>query len=510
MSAWTIGSGEGEKEWSGEDRFLTVRRGIIGVDGHFRTPYGDQKMIYADWCASGRLYRPIERYMTEVVGPWVGNTHTHSNVTGSTMTSAYKSALLLIKQHLNAGPMDAILTCGTGMTGAVNKLQRLMGLKLPGQFRHRVPLHDAERPVIFVSHMEHHSNQISWQETIGDVVMVPPDANGLVSPQNLELLLREFPHRPFKIGAFTACSNVTGIVTPIAELAATMHRYGGILIADFSASAPYVPIDMHPSDPLAKLDAVLFSPHKFLGGPGTKGVLVFDCRLVRNSVPDHPGGGTVTWTDPWGQRAYVKALEEREDGGTPGFLQAIRTALCIRLKEFMVPELMAEREKQLLGQLWSRISAVPGVRILEERNRSRKGIVSFTMEGLHYQLVTKLLNDRFGIQARGGCSCAGSYGHYLLGITKMKSALLFEKVQAGMPEWKPGWVRVSLHPVMTVEEMDAIGDAVAAIAERGREWAEDYVWMPEKGEYRHRFHQGIDPVFTGLWQIEELFEESLQ
>ncbi|WP_438448392.1 aminotransferase class V-fold PLP-dependent enzyme [Gorillibacterium sp. sgz5001074] len=469
-----------------ERLFGAVRRNVIGLDERIRTPCGEKRLLYADWCATGRLYRPIETYMAETVGPCVGNTHTGSNYTGGAMTAAYKSALALIKRHVGAGPLDAVLACGTGMTGAVNKLQRMMGLRLPEWAKGRVALREEERPLIFITHMEHHSNQISWLETIGEVVIVPPDRDGRVSPRHLEELLKEYPHRLCKIGAFTACSNVTGIETPIPQLARIMHAHGGIIVADYSASAPYTAIDMHPADPLAKLDAVLFSPHKFLGGPGTNGVLVFDSRLARSGIPDHPGGGTVQWTDPWGGRLYVADLEEREDGGTPGFLQTIRTALCIRLKEHMRPDRMAIRELMLLDVLWRRLEAVPNVRILEKRNRERKAIVSMTIGGLPHLLATRLLNDRFGIQARGGCSCAGSYGHYLFGIGPEASYKLSGQIKAGCSAWKPGWVRVSLHPVMTVEEADQIGCAVEAVARYGREWAGDYLWEPATGEYRHR------------------------
>lgn len=478
------------EEEEGEKRFSAIRRQVIGMDGALRTPYGTKRLLYADWCATGRLYRPIERYMAETVGPCIGNTHTGSNYTGGTMTAAYRSALACIKRHVGAGPMDAVLTCGTGMTGAVNKLQRLMGLRIPDWLGGRVRIREEERPVIFVTHMEHHSNQISWLETIGEVVIVPPDRNGRVVPRHLEELLRAYPHRPFKIGAFTACSNVTGIETPVAELARTMHKYGGLIVADYSASAPYVPIRMYEAeDPAAKLDAVVFSPHKFLGGPGTGGVLVLDSRLVRSRVPDHPGGGTVEWTDPWGGRTYVRDPEEREDGGTPGFVQAIRTALCIQLKEYMNPVRMSEREKPLLNALWRRLEESSRVRILEPRNRERKAIVSLTVEGMPHMLVIKLLNDRFGIQARGGCSCAGSYGHYLFGIGPEASVQLSARVASGCTAWKPGWVRISLHPVMTAEEADYIGRAVASIAEHGREWAEDYLWTPGTGEFLHREEQ---------------------
>lgn len=498
--------------WTDEEEgFNRIRSRIIGADRRIRTPYGIFPMLYADWCASGRLYGPIERFMTERVGPYVGNTHTDSNLTGAAMTQAYVSALRTIKRHVNAGSGDAVISCGTGMTGAVNKLQRLMGLRLPEWAAGRVRLNAGERPVIFVSHMEHHSNQISWLETVGEVVIVPPDRNGRLCPEVLDRLLLQYRHRPCKIGAFTACSNVTGIRTPIPELARVMHRHGGVIVADYSASAPYAAIDMHPADPMCRLDAVVFSPHKFLGGPGTNGILAFDSRLAGSRIPDQPGGGTVMWTDPWGGKQYVENVEEREDGGTPGFLQAIRTALCLKLKEHMGTVRMEARERRLLSRLWGRIERVSKIRILEERHKDRQAILSFTMEGLHYKLAARLLNDRFGIQARGGCSCAGTYGHYLFGIGPEVSSLLYQQVLSGDTSGKPGWVRISLHPTMNEKDVDTIAGALEALAGHGLEWSQDYVWDPAAGDFRHWIYKE-EPVLPDLEEtpLQELFQESFQ
>ncbi|RAV05640.1 aminotransferase class V-fold PLP-dependent enzyme [Paenibacillus sp. YN15] len=468
-----------------EAAFAAVRRNIIGGDRIIRTPGGPRKMIYADWCASGRLYGPIEDYMKHYIGPLVGNTHTGSNATGASMTMAYSLAGSIIRRHVHASPRDVLMFCGTGMTGAVNKLQRLLQIRAPKGLQDRLCLPAEERPVIFITHMEHHSNHISWLETTGEVVMVPPDEQGLVSPEVLDRVVSCYGDRPLKIGAFTACSNVTGLMTPIAELAAVMHRHGGLAFADYSASAPYVDMDMYPPLPGGWLDALYFSPHKFLGGPGTSGVLVMHGRLLGSSVPDEPGGGTVIWTDPWGKRTYLGNAEEREDGGTPGFLQAIRAALCIKLKEELGTGAMLRREERLLERLWPYLDSCPGLHVLEGRHRCRLGIVSFHIEGLHYKLVTRLLNDKFGIQARGGCSCSGSYGHYLYGIGPDASDYIHHQILSGNLEWKPGWVRISLHPAMSEEEVDAIGRAVRDIARHGRTWGEEYRMDRITGEVIH-------------------------
>lgn len=274
-----------------EEYFQTFRSQVIGMAQEFDSPYGKKKIIYADWVASGRLYRPIEQKISEVFGPFMANTHTESNITSLMMTGIYKQSKNIIKEHVNADQYDAVILDGFGMTAVINKFQRILGIRVHEKWKDRLKLSESERPVIFLTHMEHHSNHTSWLETLGDVVVLSPDAHGRVDVNQLEQLLYRFKERKMKIGSFTACSNVTGIKTPYHQLAKIMHQHGGLCFVDFAASAPYETIDMHPFDPLEKLDAVLFSPHKFLGGPGTSGVLVFDRRLYSNKVPDHPGGG---------------------------------------------------------------------------------------------------------------------------------------------------------------------------------------------------------------------------
>ncbi len=328
-----------------QNYFSRFRQNIIGVDRAFHSPFGEQKIIYADWTASGRLYHPIEEKLTHSLGPLVGNTHTETNITGTSMTLAYQKAHKIVKDHCHAGPNDFIINAGFGMTAAVNKFQRILGLKIPEQFKDCIEVKVNCRPIVFVTHMEHHSNQTSWEETIAEVVVIPPGKDGNVDLNIVEDTVKKYKDHLFKIGAFTAASNVTGIPTPVHELATIMHRYGGYCFIDYAASAPYVTIDMHPhGDEEAKLDAVFFSPHKFLGGPGSSGVLIFDKELYKNKVPDQPGGGTVLWTNPWHGHHFIADIELREDGGTPGFLQAIRGALAIKLKERMGVDNILKRE----------------------------------------------------------------------------------------------------------------------------------------------------------------------
>lgn len=468
-----------------ENYFQAFRKNIIGDKLTFTSPYGTQKLLYADWVASGRLYEPIERKLCETFGPWVANTHTETSETGTLMTKSYHLAHKIIKKHVNAGPNDVIITTGFGMTGAVAKLQRILGLKLCSHNKkdNCFKLHD--KPVVFITHMEHHSNQTSWLETIADVVIVGHTPDLMVDVADLERKLMTYASRSFKIGSFTACSNVTGIITPYHQLAEVMHKHGGVCFVDFAASAPYVDINMHPENPLEKLDAIYFSPHKFLGGPGTSGVLIFDSSLYNNPVPDQPGGGTVDWTNPWGEYKYIDDIEIREDGGTPGFLPAIKTALCIELKNQLGTHNIHAREKELVKIAFAEFRKIPGLHILADHIEDRLGIFSFYINDAHYNLVVKLLNDRFGIQVRGGCACAGTYGHILLDVSYEISKQITDKINSGDLSEKPGWIRVSLHPTMTNEELYFICDAVKQISLNHRDWAKDYVYNKRNNEFRH-------------------------
>lgn len=468
-----------------EQYFSRFREGIVGNDLEYDSPYGRVRMLYADWIASGRLYRPIEEKIIREVGPWVANTHTETSESGTLMTKAYHLAHRLIKEHVHAGENDVIITAGSGMTTVVNKLQRILGLRKCGTLAGQKCLHDDEKPVVFVTHMEHHSNQTSWYESNVDVVVLDPDENLLVSEDSLVANLVKYSSRKLKIGAFTACSNVTGIMTAYHRLARIMHEFGGHCFVDFAASAPYSEIDMHPEDPMEKLDGIYFSPHKFLGGPGSSGVLVFDASLYNSKSPDNPGGGTVDWTNPWGEYKYIDDIELREDGGTPGFLQAFRTALAIDLKNQMQPALIQAREEELLEIAFSRMDRIPRLRMLANHIRKRLGVISFYLEDVHFNLVVKLLSDRFGIQVRGGCACAGTYGHFLLNVSHDDSRSITELINHGDLSRKPGWIRLSLHPVMTDEEVHFIMDAIEAISQHHREWEKDYVYNSRTNEFRH-------------------------
>ncbi|MEQ1796620.1 MAG: aminotransferase class V-fold PLP-dependent enzyme [Lacibacter sp.] len=496
--------------------FQQFRNNIIGINTSFETPYGTKKMIYADWTASGRAYAPIEERLQHEIMPLLANTHTETTVTGTAMTRAYEQSKHIIKQHVNAGADDVLIFAGSGMTGAVNKLQRLLGLRIPERIMDyvkqgrlpsadelkssKVSIHslfsnyldiDPElKPVVFVSHMEHHSNQTSWLETIADVEIIPNDENGNINLAELELLLKKYQHRKNKVAAITSCSNVTGIQTHYHKVASLVHAHGGLCFVDFACSAPYVAIDMHPTNMEdAHLDAIFFSPHKFLGGQGTPGVLIFHKSLYHNIIPDQPGGGTVTYTNPWKYHEYITDIEHREDGGTPPFLQGIKAALAVKLKEEMGVEQMLEREEELLKIIFDRLPKVEGIELLEGQNSNRLGVISFIIRGTHFNLVVKLLNDRFGIQTRGGCACAGTYGHILLHVDELHSYEILGEINSGDLSCKPGWIRMSIHPVMTDEEMNFIVDAIEQVALHYNEWKTDYIYVTDTNEYHHHSYK---------------------
>ena len=492
------------------EKYFSVFRGnIIGHQQSFRSPFGEQEIVYADWTASGRAYLPIEEYIQKEIMPFLANTHTDTTITGTLMSKAYEAAKVIIKDHVNAESDDVLIFCGSGTTGAVNKLQRIIGMRIPERIMDYIkkrrpenmegsitdmkkmnerlvdllPLDETLRPVVFVTHMEHHSNQISWLETIATVEIIEAGENGNADLEHFRVLLEKYKHRKNKIAAVTACSNVTGIETAYHEIAKLIHEYDGLCFVDFACSAPYVHINMHPGESGTHLDAVYFSPHKFLGGPGTPGLLVFNKKMYKNMIPDQPGGGTVVYSNPWQDHEYVTDIEQREDGGTPPLLQGIKAAMCIRLKEKMGVENILKREEDIIEIIFARFSKMERVEILQGNIKKRLGVISFIVKGAHHNLIVTLLNDRFGIQTRGGCSCAGTYGHMLLHVNRSRSYEILNSIRSGDLFDKPGWIRLSVHPCMNSAEIDFIMDAIELTACHYQEWMKDYTYDRVSNEY---------------------------
>lgn len=482
-----------------ETYFQDFRQHIVGIDQEFMSPFGKKNIVYTDWTASGRLYRPIEEKLLNQFGPFVANTHTETTVSGTAMTKAYHHARHIIKRHTNASEDDVLITDGTGMTGVINKFQRILGLKIPENLKNFTTVPAEKKPIVFISHMEHHSNQTSWLETIADVEIIPSCEKGLFCLDNLELLLHKYSDRTIKIASITSCSNVTGLKTPFHEAAKLMHQYNGVCFVDFACSGPYVEIDMHPADSESYLDAIFFSPHKFLGGPGTSGVLIFNKKLYNNMIPDCPGGGTVSWTNPWGEHKYIDNIEDREDGGTPGFLQVIKTALAIELKEEMGIENILQREHEIVDFVFSQLDPVENIKILAGQHKNRLGVISFFIEDLHFNLGVKLLNDKFGVQTRGGCSCAGTYGHYLLHVDQETSNKLVNEITIGDLIKKPGWIRMSIHPTTTDEEIAFVCNSIIDLAKNHKIWALDYSYNKDTNEFVHKNAISFEDELVKSW-----------
>ena len=472
-----------------------VRTSVIGEDEAVAGPYGIRRVTYADYTASGRSLSFIEDYIREAVLPLYANTHTESSGTGLQTTRFREEARRLVLDGVGGSPeRHAVVFCGSGSTAAINRLVEVLGLRLPAvlddryHLRERVP--EAERPVVFIGPYEHHSNELPWRESIARVVTIHEDADGAIDLAQLEAELRRYEGDRLLIGSFSAASNVTGIVSDTAAIARLLHAHGAIACFDFAAAAPYVAIDMAAGgDEAAAMDAVFISPHKFIGGPGTPGVLVARRDLFRNRVPSMPGGGTVAYVNP-SEHVYLDDIERREEGGTPAIVESIRAGLVFGLKAAVGTDTIRGLEAGLIRRALRRWEDNPSIEILGSHTAERLSIVSFVVRHagryLHHNYVVALLNDLFGIQARGGCSCAGPYGHRLLGIDLEHSHAFEREISRGCEGIKPGWVRVNFNYFLSDAVAAFILDAVDLVASEGWRLLPEYDFEPTTGLWRHR------------------------
>lgn len=482
-----------------------IRDSVIGADTAVVTPFGLRRVTYADYTASARSLSFIEDLVRDQVLPLYANTHTETSGTGLQTTRFREEARSIIRETVGGNRDEhAVIFAGSGSTGAIDRLITILGIRIPRQLYDRFQLGDSipmdQRPVVFVGPYEHHSNELPWRESIATVIEIAEDSDGHIDLADLERRLVEYAHRLLRIGSFSAASNVTGIITDTTTVSALLHRYGALSFWDFAAAAPYVAIEMQSPDTHGDdyKDAIFISPHKFIGGPGTPGVLVVRKELLSNQVPSVPGGGTVAYVNEVEHR-YLADPEHREEGGTPAIVESIRAGLVFRLKQAVGTDTIRAREEDLIRRAISGWRANPAIRILGNEQADRLSIVSFVVRHgpdryLHHNFVVALLNDLFGIQARGGCSCAGPYGHRLLGIDLDTSRRIEGQIAGGCEVVKPGWIRVNFNYFIPEVEFDYIIQAVNLVAAHGWRLLPLYRFDPATAVWRHRDGNPTPPI----------------
>jgi len=474
----------------------SIRQSVIGENQPIQTPFGTKPLVYADYTASGRSLTLIEDFIRDKVLPYYANTHTETSFTGAQTTALREQAREQIRSSLNGGEDDNVIFCGPGATAAINKLIDILNLRLPADLSTRYDLQqqipEDQRPVVFIGSYEHHSNELPWRESIAKLVVIPLDDKGLLDLDYLEQQLATYQDRDIKIGSFSAASNVTGLKTDVDKITRMLHQYGFWSFWDYAAAGPYVGIDItgnHTDEGDSHKDAIFLSPHKYIGGPGTPGILVVKKHLVRNSVPAIIGGGTVVYVTPE-DHLYLEDHERREEGGTPAIVESIRAGLVFKLQQTVGTDNIEQLEHDFVKRALARWQSCENIEILGNPNAERLSIVSMRIKylgkDLHYGFAVALLNDLFGIQARGGCSCAGPYGHVLLGMDMAHSKALEAEIRTGQMVMRPGWIRLNFNYFIDESSFEYIVRAIELVAEHGWRLLPYYKFDSEDGVWRYQ------------------------
>lgn len=442
---------------AGPDHLARLSAAVIGEGRMIDGGFGPKPLIYADYVASGRALRQVEHFILEEVLPLYANSHTEASTCGAFMTRLRRAGRAAIARLCGADASHAVIFCGNGATAGLNRLVALLGVS--------GAVARGERPLVLIGPYEHHSNILPWRESGAEVIEIGEAETGGPDLGELERVLRTADPERLVVGAFSALSNVTGILTGVAAVTALLKRYGALSVWDYAGGGPYLPIDMGQG-----MDAVVVSPHKFVGGPGASGVLVLRRDAVRETRPSVPGGGTVRFVSPWGHD-YSADVAVREEAGTPNVLGDIRAALAFLVKDAIGQEVMDRRHAALKARALEVWGNCPEIELLgQPQKRHSLPIFSFRIrdmrEGgnLHPQLVTRMLADLHGIQARGGCACAGPYAHRLLGLDQDHSEALRQAILSGEEMEKPGWTRLNLSVLMSDKKVETILGAVAELA----------------------------------------------
>ena len=457
-----------------------IRDGVIGEGMAIPGPFGDKTLLYADYVASGRALRQVESFVFDHVLPYYANSHTEASFCGQYVTRLRRAARRRIAELTGAGDDYAVIFLGSGATAGINRLVHLLGVA--GQAG------ADEKPLVILGPYEHHSNILPWRESGAEVVEIPEAAEGGPDLAVLEAILRQTEGRALRVAAFSAASNVTGILTDTDRVSAILNRHGVISVWDYAGGAPYLPIAMAARPGLRK-DAVVVSPHKFLGGPAASGVLIVRRAVVRTARPVQPGGGTVSFVSPW-SHDYSRDLVAREEAGTPDVIGDIRAALAFLVKDAIGQAFMDRRHGDLLARAEAVWRTNPNLVLLGGEGKRRLPIFSFRVRDgarggfLHHQLFTRMLSDCHGVQARGGCACAGPYAHRLLELDEARSGAVRAAIRNGTETEKPGWVRLNFSALLTDEKADRIIHAVDALASQPYPTADAYACDSATARFR--------------------------